>query len=167
MMQLSPHALEIERQEREAERARLIALGIAHLEQKRAADRAAAEAWIGRPAPVCNYRDGNAHGLPKAANPFGRVAPPITVNGVTRTRREWADALGISYNAFMLRIRRYGPANAVERALAKATSKKLQGQTPGVVDDFTQVLGTGAGSTAQETTNIDFHKDTENADCNG
>lgn len=167
MIQLSPHALEIERQEREAERARLIALGIAHLEQKRAADRAAADAWIGRPAPVCRFRDGNAHGLPKAANPFGRVAPPITVNGVTRSRREWADALGISYNAFIQRVARDGPTGAVELGFAKRRSKHKQGQTPGVSDNFAQVLGTGAGSTAQETTNIDFHKDTENADRDG
>ncbi len=97
----------------------------------------------------------------------GRAATPITVNGVTRTRREWADALGISYRAFIQRVARHGPANAVERALAKRQRAIKQGQTPGVVNNFAQVLGTGAGSTAQDTTNIDFHKDTENADCNG
>lgn len=102
----------------------------------------------------------------KSAGPPKR-AKRLTYDGRTLTISEWSKVTGLPVVTIGSRIRR-GWTTAQTLTLPSGVRKPtLYRETPGVSDDFAQVLGTGAGSTAQETTNIDFHKDIENADCNG
>jgi hypothetical protein len=75
------------------------------------------------------------------------------VNGVTLTIRQWAERLGIKRTGLQMRIKRLG---SVEAAIAY---KPTKGRWAGVASNFPSDLGTGAGSTAQETPNITFSEE--------
>ena len=75
-------------------------------------------------------------------------------NGKSHTLREWADLLGIKYGTLCARIARLG---SVDAAIDQGRSlRPRRGQAPGVSSNFVPSQGTGAGSTAQESAQIDF-----------
>jgi hypothetical protein len=71
-----------------------------------------------------------------------------TVNGKSLTLQQWADHLGISYEALMGRMRN-------GRTLAEAIAMP-SGRHPGVVSDFQAAEGTGAHPSAQEIPNLEI-----------
>lgn len=75
-----------------------------------------------------------------------------TFNGMTMTVAEWAVHLGISHAALRVRITRRG-------SLAEALCMP-KGTYPGEGFDFGPLEGTGGGSTAQESAQIDFSGET-------
>ena len=89
-----------------------------------------------------------------------RVKKPQTqaarhsVGTETRTLRQWADHLGVSYTALTKLRSRCG----MESAVALYRDKKR-----GVASNSLPSKGTGAGSTAQEIPNLDFSDKAENA----
>lgn len=83
----------------------------------------------------------------------GKQAALYTVNGVSKTLQEWADHIGITYFALIKRLHRH--------SLAEAVAMGGNYTRPGVPSDFPPVEGTGAGSTAQETPEIDFSEKAE------
>lgn len=83
-----------------------------------------------------------------------------TVNGVSKTLKQWADHIGISYHALLTRKRRKGFSLA--EAIAMPTGRHPKQHLPGVSSDFEGFEGTGAGSTAQEIPEITFSEQAEN-----
>lgn len=69
-----------------------------------------------------------------------------TIDGTSKTLHEWADHAGIKYNALIARIHK-------GRSLAEAVAMGR-----GVVSDLPAPIGTGGGSTVQESTDIGFSK---------
>lgn len=72
-----------------------------------------------------------------------------TIDGQSKTLQQWADVAGISYDVLFARIRR-------GRSLAEALAMPNGRWSRGAGSDFEAFEGTGAGSTAQETPDIDF-----------
>ncbi|MEO5756715.1 MAG: hypothetical protein ABIQ51_07645, partial [Mesorhizobium sp.] len=68
-----------------------------------------------------------------------------TIDGLSKTLPEWAAHAGIKYNALIARIHK-------GRSLAEAVAMNRRG----VPSDLAASVGTGGGSTAQESTNIGF-----------
>jgi hypothetical protein len=114
------------------------------------------------------------YGLQSAIAMGSKIAPgqrtpykasPLTADDLTLSRREWAKRLGIAYTSFCGRVTRLG----IEAAIAMGGPNPRGGHrrpsndnapandsAPGVVDDFSERLGTGGGSHAQETPKISF-----------
>ena len=82
-----------------------------------------------------------------------------TSGGISMTQAQWAEHLGLSYDAFSQRIYRLGSFDAAV-ALGE---KQRPGPKPGVVSNFRAPEGTGGGSTAQESSKITFSEVSENA----
>lgn len=82
-----------------------------------------------------------------------------TFDGKTMTLREWAEHIGISFFALEKRV-----ANgwSIDRVFA-ATDGRKDRHRPGVVSNFEGLEGTGAGSIAQESPEITFSEQAENA----
>jgi hypothetical protein len=76
-----------------------------------------------------------------------------TINGESKTLKEWADHVGITYDGLMSRMRK-GRTLADALAMPSSVSRKAAG--PGVVSNFAPSKGTGGGSTAQEMSKITF-----------
>lgn len=94
-------------------------------------------------------------------SPITKGAHPtdyITHNGMTMSVREWAEHLGVKQNTLWVRLARGMPihvalsANRLPRNSIKTRAYR------GVASNSGAFVGTGAGSTAQDTSNIDFHK---------
>ncbi|MER9586539.1 hypothetical protein [Mesorhizobium sp. M0276] len=80
--------------------------------------------------------------LALTANHRERVQALHAINGVSKTLAEWADYAGIKYNTLIARI-------VAGRSLAEAVA-----MSRGVPSDLPASVGTGGGSTVQESTNI-------------
>ncbi|WP_137153497.1 hypothetical protein [Rhizobium sp. FKL33] len=81
----------------------------------------------------------------------------ITFDGLSFTRKEWAHHLGISYDALCARISKHGQHEAIAMGGPGGNGpQRANDSTPGVVEDFSERLGTGGGSHAQETPKISF-----------
>lgn len=101
-----------------------------------------------------------------------KPAKRLTHEGETHSLSGWAQIPGIPAGRIRDRLTLgwsvqealTTPPNSKRRSEAEAASNQ---HAPGVVDHFAPVEGTGAGSTAQEMTDIDFHKDEDDADRNG
>jgi len=195
MIKLSPHAAEIERLEREADRERLLAMPYELVGRHRGPSREMTVKHVESEAPK---RRGNVR----------------TVDGVSKTMSQWAEELGINRNALSQRISTAGSLEAVvrrarllpvlkagkspmfvehrgERRTLKEWSaitglnggtidSRLRGgwsvesalttpagrkkKAPGAVSSFKQVLGTGLGPSAFDSSEMVFHEDTEDAD---
>lgn len=79
-----------------------------------------------------------------------RPAKLYTINGVSKTFAEWAAHAGISTNVLYARMNK-------GRSLAEAVAMPKRGSKgAGVVSNLDPILGTGAGSTAQEIPEITF-----------
>lgn len=89
-------------------------------------------------------------GKPKASPVMGKT---YTHQGKTLTVAQWASITGLVKATIAWRLRRGWP---LEQALSLTPSF---GHRPGVVSDFGPSKGTGAGSTAQETPNLEFSKE--------
>ena len=83
-----------------------------------------------------------------SGEPLQRTTKLHTINGVSKTLSQWAEHAGITYNTLMQRM-----SNG--RTLSEAISMSNRSSVR-VVGDFEHVLGTGAGSFAQDSTHIDF-----------
>ncbi len=81
--------------------------------------------------------------------PSGFAAKDHAIGGITLTRREWAERLGISLNTFQQRIHRTGSLEAAV-AIGGPRPRGRPKAEPGVVQNFDASLGTGAGSTTQD-----------------
>lgn len=145
----------IDQQEFEAEcraiRAR--ALAYAKLCQKKELRRV--KAWIDAPEVIAIHhqeQDFNRMHL-KARTKRAKLHE---VNGEALTLDQWALRIGKSKSALQQRIQKLG---SLEAALAF----KPTGRWAGVSSDFAPSEGTGAGSTAQETPEITFPEEAENA----
>lgn len=86
--------------------------------------------------------------------PKGRVAKLHTINGESKTFAEWCAVHGRVKSTVANLMKRRGLT--LEQALI---ARKLINDPPGVPDDLRKCLGTGAGSTSQETPNITFSKE--------
>lgn len=86
-------------------------------------------------------------------------SPIIKHDGKAMTVAEWAKYLGLKHNTLHVRLMRGVPVSLAlsPRRLARQDQVKRR---PGVVDDLSGSEGTGAGSSAQETPEIDFHEKT-------
>lgn len=80
----------------------------------------------------------------------GASAKAFTYNGLTLTRQEWADHLGISYTGFSNRVSKLGMIAAIEMGGTGYA------KNPGVASNFSASKGTGGGSTAQDSPKITF-----------
>lgn len=89
----------------------------------------------------------------------GRCRSIIEHDGKAMTIAEWAKYLGLKHNTLYARLMRGVPINVAlsRHRLARQDQAKHR---PGVVKGLPGSEGTGAGSTAQETTQIDFPEKT-------
>ena len=74
-----------------------------------------------------------------------------TVNGVSKSLAEWAVSIGITYSALIARMR--------DRSLAQALAMPAGRHPRGEGSNFQPLIGTGGGSTAQESAEIDFSQE--------
>jgi hypothetical protein len=72
-----------------------------------------------------------------------------TIDGEAKTLRQWADVAGITYDVLIARMRK-------GRSLAEALAMPNGRWSRGAGSNLKAFEGTGAGSTAQETPDIDF-----------
>ena len=86
---------------------------------------------------------------------MGRPQTTLSFNGETRTLREWAQVIGVTYHALCARKRK---GWSIEQML---TTPRLGAGGPGVVSNLSEAIGTDAGSTARETAQKDFSGKTE------
>jgi hypothetical protein len=93
---------------------------------------------------------------PSPFNRGGIGAKPklYTHDGRTMTLKQWSAHLGIHYQTLAHRLRQNWP---IERVLIGETFRGRR-RAPGVTDDLGGSLTTGGSSTAQETPQIDFPK---------
>lgn len=98
-----------------------------------------------------------------------KPAKHLTHGGETHSLSVWARIVGIPAN--LIRYRLTAGWSVEEALMTPARSKRgteaeaaTDHHAPGVVSNFAEEVGTGAGSTAQEIPDIDFHKDTDDAD---
>ncbi|MGP4727099.1 hypothetical protein ACSV5S_20740 [Agrobacterium deltaense] len=89
-----------------------------------------------------------------ASFPKGRVAKLHTINGESKTFAEWCAVHGKVKSTVANLMKRRGLT--LEEALIGGDPTNTP---PGVSDNFHAGLGTGAGSTSQETPNITFSKE--------
>jgi hypothetical protein len=148
-------ASEIDRLEFEAERAALRQRAAEIIGAHQARIRALAEVLAG----LDNSSAATA-AEPKRPNTFNRSQRGVrgkgyTHAGLTLTISEWADRLGIPANRLAYRITKGWP---LSEALT-STNRRGKPRHRGVVNDFASSNGTGVGSIARETVNIDFYKD--------
>ncbi len=145
--------------------------------------------WAARsgvPRATLTQRLRRGMSIGEAINPdLNRKNVTHTHNGETRTVREWADHTGINYETLHYRLRKLGMSIGDAIAMqkhAKPSSCKhrlstLKGELApvvitlagyrieiatngrGVVVNFEPSIGTGGGSTAQESAQIDFPQD--------
>jgi hypothetical protein len=87
----------------------------------------------------------------KPAQQPKRQARFLTHNGEQRRMVDWARHYGISYRVVHSRIRK---GWSVDRALTEPVAQ--MGKKVGVVSNFVRTKGTGGGSAAQDSMNIDF-----------
>lgn len=110
-----------------------------------------AEEWAGERGlklATVNFRLRQGLTIEEALQPLhttGRKPEVHTVDGVSKTLAEWAEHLGIKTPALHHRIRATG-------SLAAAIAKGRRGQGA----NFSPSIGTGGGSTAQDSAQIDF-----------
>lgn len=88
---------------------------------------------------------------PQSRKPGGTPARTYTHDGKSLTIAEWSRATGLTKSTIGARLRK---GWSVERTLT--TPRDRRGPKPGVVSNLTAFEGTGAGSTAQETSKITF-----------
>jgi hypothetical protein len=88
-------------------------------------------------------------------------------DGKSLTATEWASQTRMCATLLRNRLQRGWP---VERAITEPNGASMgrprhkpEAQPPGVATNFEPSTGTGAGSTAQETSEITFSRETENA----
>jgi len=152
-LRMSPaeHARIIEQEEFAAECAAVRQRVEQAMAAKRQEDRQRVVEWIARPVPIIVKRS-RADAPPKpeateeqkAPRKTGVPAELHTYEGVTKTRQEWAEHLGISPMAFNSRVFRYG---SVEAAI-EAGERRRAGR--GSSSTSRDAEGTGVGSIALE-----------------
>lgn len=81
----------------------------------------------------------------------GTPARTYTHNGQTLTVAEWSSLTGLGKGTIGARLRK---GWSIEQTLT--TPRSARGKRPGVCSNFSNNLGTGAGSTSQETPNLTF-----------
>jgi hypothetical protein len=92
------------------------------------------------------------------AHPPGRKPSLIEFEGTERTIKQWAELSGLEPVTIHNRLRQ---GWSVREALTSPSGAR-RGR-PGVSSNFAGSKGTGAGSTVQETPNITFSEEDENA----
>ncbi len=87
----------------------------------------------------------------------GRPSQVFTYMGLSKTVSQWSDFTGISTGVIHTRLR---DGWSIDRALSEPMTRGRRSNaasaTLGVPSDLKQSQGTGAGSTVQESPNIDF-----------
>lgn len=108
--------------------------------------------WINRdnPKPTRKIDKHALIGNAKAARSKSANAKLYTAFNHTRTLKEWAEETGILVNTIRARL---AGGWTIEKAVTRSVQMLSR---PGVVSNLGEELGTGAGSTAQETPNITF-----------
>lgn len=136
-------ARQIDRDEFEAESQRIRQRAHALTAASQARHEAKLKAWHDREVPVSSFNRYQANRKkvkPERTEPKRptRIGAPHKIDGVTRTRSEWARHLGITLNAFNQRVYRLG---TVKAAVEFVTSKPARDQ--GVASDFEAFEETG------------------------
>lgn len=142
-----------------AERARLIDKQEFEAECKAARERAFAYAEECRQREQQEFCDwmGKDEAKPQLIITTGH-ARVHTYNGLTLTVEQWAKRLGVKSTTLYVRQKKLGSMIA---AIAWGT-KGVKGKGAGVVSNLSASRETGAGGTAQDTSNITFQ---ENSKC--
>ncbi|WKL27192.1 hypothetical protein Q1M63_24560 [Sinorhizobium meliloti] len=113
----------IDKEEFAAECAAIRQRAHAYVERRRHEARADLAHWLGRPAPVGVFKPDARPAIRKrtvAALARGRdlAVKRHTIDGLTMTKRQWADHLGITYSALNTRVSRLGSLEAAVRPQA-------------------------------------------------
>lgn len=166
-------AEQMNREEWEAERADLMRRALAYAARKRQAEHARA---VG--VALLEERCSTTYGR-HAARQGTRTKPAVlhTHAGQKKTLTEWAEIAGISYRALSQRMKqgrtlsaalampkgpgRWKRASTLDRPAEGQADRLDRPKGPGVPSDLGPLMGTGAGSTARETTNITFPQKAE------
>lgn len=136
-------ARQIDREEFEAECAASRERALAHANKCREEEREKVRAAIGAVEVT----------PPKRLN----AAKLYTFGGATLTVAQWAERLGVKTPTLYVRRRKHG---SMEVAIAMGGLLPLgKKATPPVLSNFAPSKGTGAGSTAQETSKITFSQE--------
>lgn len=176
MIALSPHAQEIERQERAAERERLIERAFEYAAQKRETERQRIMRKVLRPdvdvvtiphegprpshrtAPPAPPRAKQAKRESRPDHPVphgGKQAKFHAVHGVSRTIAQWAAFIGISTSGLHQLIRRHGSLEAALDVPRRRSRRHPEG-TGGSRQLPSIRMGTGGGRAAQHTPKTEF-----------
>ncbi len=171
-----PHAQEIERQERAAERERLMQRALEYAAQKREAERQRIMRKVLRPDVdvVTILHEGprpprhTAPAPPRAKQTQrksrpdhavahgGKQAKLHTVRDVSKTMAQWAAFIGISASGLHQLIRRHGSLEAALDVPRRRSHRHPEG-TGGRSELPSIRMGTGAGRTAQSHRKQSFH----------
>lgn len=144
----------IDQQEFEAECRAIRARALAYARSCQKQERRRVKAWIDAPEVIAIHEVPDFNKVHLKART--KRAKLHEVNGEALTLDQWALRIGKSKSALQQRIQKLG---SLEAALAF----KPTGRWAGVSSDFAPSEGTGAGSTAQETPEITFPEEAENA----
>lgn len=177
MIVLSPHAAEIERQEREAERTRLIERALEYSARIREEERLRIMRRPIRIDPDVTVRlQGSQPHRRSAASPTpapeapkttpalrrgGLGAKKHTVDGVSQTMAAWAAERGITESGLYQLIRRHGTLEAALRVRRNRRRCPNAIDTGGGEELASIDVGTGGGRTAQETPESEFSENKE------
>lgn len=152
-------ARQIDREEFEAECAAIRQRAYARFNVKPRPDKRVRE-WIERTEPKHKFSLAtprqHRNAIERSNRTHAANAKLYEAFGHRRTLKEWAAETGMSRNTIRNRI---NLGWTVEQALTlskNAHARKHSNRSPGVVSNLPKEKGTGAGSTAQETTNISF-----------
>jgi hypothetical protein len=149
---------------------------------RRAAAREQVADWIARPLPAVRY---GRHSAPQAPAAVDDATAPdavptrrrseatlrlngesrITLSyiGLTLTLTEWADRTGISPRTLHSRLVYGWPVERIltvppNRHAKRPRKRVVSTTTPGVPSDFPTSLGTGGGSAARHSSELEFSK---------
>lgn len=153
----------IDKQEFEAECRAIRERVFAKLNIRQFDERQKVEASIARPVSVVKFNsrsfgpEGQEWEPKPEPKPKRQVGQKHVVAGRALTRRQWAEKLGINYNALNQAVHRFGSVEAAVLLYLRTKRRPTLAQLrPGVVSNFEAFEGTGAGSFPQEISQITF-----------
>lgn len=133
-------ARQIDREEFAAECAAVRQRAYAYVEHRRHEARAELATWLGRPAPAGVFKvemqpTRRRHVVAALERYRELSAKRHTVGGLTMTKRQWADYLGITYSALNTRISRLGSLEvAIQQRSLRRSGVSVAGMTKSVTE---------------------------------
>lgn len=148
-------ARQIDREEFAAECAAVRQRAAAYVERRRYEARCEIANWLGRETPKFTFRN-YPNVRPSIPENFRRPAKMRLAFGREQSLADWAEEYGIAQGTIRTRLSLGWTLENALRVPPAHMGKRAHHPRPGVVFDLPASTGTGAGRTAQETSNITF-----------